>query len=170
MSRVITSVDIYGKTHKVPVSELKWRPSVYGIVIHDGKILLSPQFEDNRYDLPGGGVDLGEQLEAAVVREVKEETGLDVKAGKLIDGVSNFFTFAHDPTPKVETVQAIMLYYQCEYIGGELSTDGFDEWEQEYARLAVWFPLEELDSIQVASSNDWREIVKKVVAHENSGD
>lgn len=170
MTQTITSVDVYGKTHEVPVSELEWRPSVYGIVIRDDKVLLSPQFEENRYDLPGGGVALGEQLEAAVIREVKEETGLDVRAPKLIDGVSNFFTFTHDLTPNPVSVQSILLFYTCEFVGGDLSVSGFDEQEKQYAQMAVWVPIAELDSIGVASSYDWRELVKRLAVNENTRD
>lgn len=165
MSGTITSVDINGTSYEVPISELKWRPSAYGIVIQEGNILLSPQFGDNRYDLPGGGVDLGESPEHGVIREVKEETGLEVKAPRLIGGVSRFFTFAYKSGP--EHVQSIMLYYVCELVGGELSMEGFDDYEKEYAKMAVWFPITELDSIEIASSYDWRELIEQVAANEN---
>lgn len=160
---IIRSIDIHGKSYDVPVADLKWRPSAYGIVIQEDKVLLSPQFGDNRYDLPGGGVDLGELPEEGVIREVKEETGLEVESPKLINGVSRFFTFAHKTGPP-EHVQSLMLYYACNLVGGELSTDGFDDYEKEYAKLAVWFPIGELDSIEVASSYDWRSLVKQVAA------
>jgi len=170
MARTVTSIDIYGKTHEVLISELKWRPSVYAIVIHNNKVLLSPQFSKNRYDLPGGGVELGEHLEAAVIREVKEETGLNVKEPKLVHAVSNFFTFAHDPTPNPVSVQSIMLFYICELAGGELSTSGFDEREKQYAKMAVWFPVAELDAINIASSYDWRELIKKAAKNAHTRD
>jgi len=160
MARTIKSVDVHGKTYDVSVEDLRWRPSAYGIVIHEGKVLLSPQFGENRYDLPGGGMDLGETPEVAVIREVKEETGLDVANPKLVDGVSRFFTFAH--TNNAEHVQSLMLYYACDLVGGALSIEGFDEYEKEYARMAVWFPAADLDSIEIASTYDWRNLIKEV--------
>lgn len=51
-----------------------------------GEILLvqSPKWLEKRYSVPGGHVEYKERLEEAVVREVKEETGLDVKPIKLL--------------------------------------------------------------------------------------
>src|SRR6478672_5124319 len=82
MSKTVTCVDLEGKEHEIPVSALQWRPAAYGIVVHQDKILLSKQF--GRYDLPGGGLELGEKLDSGVIREVKEETGINVKNPKLI--------------------------------------------------------------------------------------
>jgi 8-oxo-dGTP pyrophosphatase MutT (NUDIX family) len=50
------------------------------IIIRDGALLLIHRRKPGRdyYILPGGGVELDESFENAVVREVKEETGLDV--------------------------------------------------------------------------------------------
>ena len=61
MKTHITSMDKDGGTYEVPLSDLIWRPTAYAIIIQDGKILLSPQWDG--YDLPGGGIDLGETPE-----------------------------------------------------------------------------------------------------------
>lgn len=159
MSKTITCVDIYGKEHEIPVSELRWRPSAYGITIKDGCLLVSKQFDG--FDLPGGGVDLGELPEAAVVRETKEETGIDVANPSLIGGKSNFFKLPGS-SAKGEFIQSIMLYYRCDYVGGEFSIEGFDEHEKQYGDMPEWLPLSKLDSIKVASSVDWRDLVHAV--------
>src|SRR3982751_4709214 len=93
MQDLTTCVDIDGNTYEIPTAELQWRPAAYGIVIKDGKVLLSRQF--GKYDLPGGGVDPGEDLKAAVIREVKEETGIDVDNPAALGVENSFFHAAH---------------------------------------------------------------------------
>ena len=92
--KTVTCLDVEGNRYEIPKEELQWRPSAYGIVIKDDKVLMSKQFGD-KYDLPGGGVDLGEDLKVAVVREVKEETGIDVTNPHLLGTENNFFHSAH---------------------------------------------------------------------------
>ena len=51
------------------------RPSVRGIVIKDGKILMIHSLKYDYYKLPGGGIEKGESYEEALIREVNEESG-----------------------------------------------------------------------------------------------
>ena len=157
MKDTVTCLDVEGNTYEIPVTELQWRPSAYGIVIKDDKVLLSKQFGD-KYDLPGGGVDLGEDVKAAVIREVKEETGLVVSRPKLVGMENNFFHSAHG---NKKSYHSILIYYSCILVGGELSTDGFDEEEKKYAEIAEWIPLNTLDDIKLASTFDFRSYIKQ---------
>jgi len=162
MSKTVTARSPLGDEHEVSVEKLQWRPSVYGVVIHDGKILLSPQFKKG-YDLPGGGVDLGENLEDAVAREVKEETGIDVEVQGLLTVHSNFFAATHNKDRDDIYYQSIMLYYKCKMIGGEISNAGFDEYEQEYAGLAEWISVEYVENINPISTFDFRPVIKQAL-------
>lgn len=49
----------------------------------DGDLLLIHRTDNDRWALPGGGHDIGESISDTVVREVREETGIDVKATGL---------------------------------------------------------------------------------------
>ena len=62
------------------------RPRACAAILHKKKILmvLHKTAERAYWTLPGGGVNENESLEQATVREVKEETGLDVKAIRLL--------------------------------------------------------------------------------------
>lgn len=71
-----------------PGAEPRERPTAYGVAVReDGRIACVRVTRDGEppyLDLPGGGVDPGEDLEAALVREFGEETGLVVAAGRLL--------------------------------------------------------------------------------------
>jgi len=62
------------------------------VIIKDGKILLEKRKYEpgkGKWSIPGGLVELGENVEQTVIREVKEETGLDVEKPEHIDVVDN---------------------------------------------------------------------------------
>jgi len=65
---------------------------VGAILIHEGRILLEKRKNapgKGKWSVPGGLVELGESIEQAVIREVKEETGLKVEEPRLIDVVDD---------------------------------------------------------------------------------
>lgn len=133
----ITCHDVYGQPHEVNISELAFRPAVYGIVVRDGHVLAHRMGED--YDLPGGGMEAHESLHDALLREIEEETGLRVKPVDLIHADSNLFYLSD-----VErAVNSIGHFFHCEIIGGELSDTGQDDWERGVYDGTVWIPLSE---------------------------
>jgi len=65
---------------------------VGAVIICDGKLLLEKRKNDpgkGKWSIPGGLVELGENVEQTVIREVKEETGLEVEKPEHIDIVDN---------------------------------------------------------------------------------
>jgi 8-oxo-dGTP diphosphatase len=65
---------------------------VGAVIIRNGKILLEKRKGEpgrNKWTIPGGLVELGESAEQTVIREVREETNLEVEEPKLIDVVNN---------------------------------------------------------------------------------
>ncbi len=67
-----------GETVVVPADELVVRLSAYGIIVHQGRILLM-RLPSGKLFFPGGGVELGESLRRALKREMLEETGHRVR-------------------------------------------------------------------------------------------
>ncbi len=90
--------------------------TVDGLLLHGGKLVAvvrrNPPFR-GMPALPGGFLELGESLEAAVVREMEEETGLRTRVVRLVGVYS-------DPSrdPRGHTVTAA---YALERVGGELA-------------------------------------------------
>ncbi len=93
--------------------------SATGIVINKGKILVIELSYKKGLALPGGLVKPGETFEEAVVREVAEETGLEVRVKRLI-GVF----------PDYENFPTVNLAYECDQINGKLksSREGNAKW------------------------------------------
>lgn len=154
MNKLIKCRTIDGGIKEVSVDELSFRPSAYAVIIQNGKILLVPQFDG--YDFPGGGVDLGELMGDALVREVKEETGMEVKAGQVLLAEDAFFFHPF----KKKAFQTPLIYFLCEVTGGEISDGGFDEHEKEYAKKAEWIPLEKALSLKFCTPIDGPKLIK----------
>lgn len=84
-----------------------------------GEILLVKIRRDGKWVFPGGQVEVGENLIKGVMREVKEESGIDVKVSHLTGIYSNTATYpGHSGVKTVPT--KVMFYFVCEPIGGEL--------------------------------------------------
>jgi mutator protein MutT len=67
------------------------------IFIEDDKILLVKQevTEKRHWALPGGALEAGETIEQCLIREVKEETGLDIRVKKLLYVTDRFYRNIH---------------------------------------------------------------------------
>lgn len=98
-------------------------------VIDNGKILLTKREDFEVWCLPGGGVEEGESLAVAGIREAKEETGLDVKLTSLVGVYSRLGGMWND-------VHAVL--FRAKPIGGELQTQPGETIEVTY------FPFDEL--------------------------
>ena len=159
MTSTVTCVDVYGNTHQTPVTELQWRPAAYGIVIKYNKVLLLRQFGDT-YDLPGGGLNLGEHPKDAVIREVKEETGVDVEEPVLLGIESSLFRSSHSDG---KSYHSLLLYYSCSYASGQPSTLYLEEVEKQYVDGAEWVPVDRIDGVKTSSTVDFRPYIKQAL-------
>jgi 8-oxo-dGTP diphosphatase len=160
--KIVTGSDVDGKRYSVSTSELTWRPAAYCVVTKGTNILLVKRL--HKYHLPGGGVDLGEEPSDAAVREAKEETGYQVAEPKLIDLISTFFSYETLNTHELRHVQSLLLYYACKLVDDTRSAISLDEYEIVDGLDAEWVPLDQLDSIVVGTTVDWRPVVRKFLA------
>ncbi len=158
MSKVICT-DRDGNTHEVSSEELRFRPSVYGVIIKDGALLLSKQWDG--YDFPGGGIEIGEEIKSALVREVKEETGMDVTVGEIVACENSFYKPLLDDSHNNGCLHSILIYYLCNVIGGELSIDHIADNEKKYISMPEWIPLENVDKVKFYNSIDSMQIIQQ---------
>ncbi|HEX5735569.1 MAG TPA: NUDIX hydrolase [Blastocatellia bacterium] len=113
---------------------MKEKLAAGGVVIEtngdDMKILLvhRPRYGD--WSFPKGGVNAGESIEDAALREVKEETGIDCRIRRKLT-VARY----HYRTKRGAVRPKAVHYFLMEAVGGRIATDG-DEVD-----LAEWFDI-----------------------------
>ena len=108
------------------------------VLICEGKILLEKRKNApgrGKWSIPGGLVDLGEHLEQSVIREVKEETQLNVYDPELIDAVDNVTV---DDDGKVR-YHFVIIDYFVKLKGGTIKASSDAEELQ-------WTPFEEVEN------------------------
>ncbi|MBP1625646.1 MAG: putative ADP-ribose pyrophosphatase [Holophagaceae bacterium] len=112
------------------------RVAAVAFVTRENHVLLvkrGVQPEKGKWALPAGFIDLGEHPEKAAIREVKEETGLDITIERQMG--LNF-----DPTSK-----AIVILYKAQTIGGSLAAS-------DDAADARWFDRKDLPELAFEST------------------
>lgn len=85
-----------------------------GVVFRDGAILLVKELADERWTLPGGWADILESPREAVEREVREESGFEVRATKLL-AVFDRGKHPHEPPYPFHIYK---MFIRCEITGG----------------------------------------------------
>ncbi|RLD76675.1 MAG: ADP-ribose pyrophosphatase [Bacteroidetes bacterium] len=90
---------------------------VRAVVVKNNKILLVKEDMDNKWSLPGGYADIGMTPSEIAVNEVKEESGYDVKATRIL-GLIDYNKHQDRPFP----FDIYNLFMECELIGGKPTT------------------------------------------------
>jgi ADP-ribose pyrophosphatase len=122
------------------------------VVIKDSKVLLVKRASapnKGLWAIPGGSVELGETLQQAAEREIREETGLTVKAGEPM----NVFDFIERDEACAVRFHYVIVDVAAVYISGEITP-------ADDAADAGWFGVEELKGIEVSSNT--AELLKKI--------
>lgn len=85
------------------------------IVNNEGKILIGKRINSHaqKYSIPGGHLELGETFEAAAIREIKEETNLDIKHPKVIAITNNLETFKNEGLHYISIILLATDYEGC---------------------------------------------------------
>ncbi len=90
-------------------------PVVAGLVVRDGKYLIcqadKPAYGGLMWEFPGGKLEAGESPEAALERELKEELGIETRAGRVYDVARHVYA---DTGRDV-----LVMFYSAEILSGE---------------------------------------------------
>ena len=107
-----------------------------GILIEENNILLVKQdvTETRHWALPGGRPESGETLEQCLVREMKEETGLDVQVKELLYITDRFYQDYH----------VVHILFLVERVGGKLRSGKELQVETEKIKKLAMVPLDRL--------------------------
>ena len=105
----------------VPPRRYPPRPvvGVGAVIVDDGRVvLIKRKYEPlaGQWSLPGGTLEIGESLEAGVAREMREETGLEVAVGPVVDVFDRILL---DTDGRVR-YHFVLIDYLCRPIGGSL--------------------------------------------------
>ncbi|PWD49691.1 DNA mismatch repair protein MutT [Serinibacter arcticus] len=118
------------------------RVSGYAVVVRDGEVLLAHLSQEPGWDLPdawtlpGGGLEFGESPVDAVVREVREETGLDVVVGELLGIDSLVHDSSHGPA------HALRIVHRATVVGGTLRPETGGSTDR-----AAWVPVADVPEL-----------------------
>lgn len=109
---------------------------VGAIIIRGKEVLLARRGREpgyGKWSIPGGGVKLGETLEEAVIREVREEVNLAVRVEDMVEVLERIF---RDPEGKVQ-YHYVLVDFLCERVSGEAkpSSDALE---------VKWVPISEI--------------------------
>jgi 8-oxo-dGTP pyrophosphatase MutT (NUDIX family) len=110
------------------------------------RILLQHRTDDNTWDCPGGFMDLGESTEDTARREIREETGLEIRKltfYRVFSGKEFFYT-----CPNGDQVFPICIVYVTNDVYGDIQPDGNESSEVRYFPI-IDLPKEMLPQVRL---------------------
>lgn len=114
---------------------------VYGVMVQNGHVLLIRKARGpylGMWDLPGGSMEFGESPEATLIREVEEETGLQLSSYRLLGFFSTVFDYTKADSPA--QLHHLGALYEATPTNPDQLRESGDELDAKEAR---WVPIEE---------------------------
>lgn len=91
------------------------RVTIKGLCVRDGKVLLGRESAalSNKWELPGGGLDFGEDIRLGFAREIEEETGLTIR--KMDTRPTYVWTHKYEHKRKLDWYYSFVVAYRVEF-------------------------------------------------------
>jgi mutator protein MutT len=127
---------------------------VGGVIIDEGRVvLIKRRFEPlaGQWSLPGGSLEVGETLAEGAARELREETGLDVEIGPVIEV---FDRILRDEDGRVR-YHFVLVDYLCRPVGGSLEA-GDDVSDAEWVSVDALSPYGITEKAAEMVAAGWR--------------
>ena len=113
-----------------------------GVCVRNGKVLLCYPRDRSYSYLPGGHIEFGETGRAALVREMKEETGLDATAGDLLGVVESSFVQKGEKHCEINLIYAMEVKVKGE--GEQRNVSSCEDWI-----CFDWVDCDKIDSVNL---------------------
>lgn len=147
----------YYHQHDMPAAN-SIRPAAAVAIIEDKRILLLRRRDNGKWTMPGGTLEFGETLTACALREIKEETGLEIEIADIIGTYT-------DPDVRIEysdgeVRREFTIVYAGAVKGGRVSLD-------EESSAYQWVDLSDAQALDMAASQKRR--INDVITYLNTG-
>jgi len=117
---------------------------VGAVIVREGRVVIVQRGTEplkGQWSIPGGALEVGETLRQCAVREAKEETGLEIEAGEVLE----VFDAIYRETDGRIQYHYVLIDFVCRMVGGELKAGGD-------AVQAKWVTWEDLAEYQMAET------------------
>lgn len=122
---------------------------VRAIIIKDGKVLLLHKVHTDKYALPGGGVEYGENIEIAVERECYEEAKAKVKFKSIVGILNNDVDMVYEKEHFVST--RVEYYCLCEFVSFIKKKKHFGLNGEFFDRVeVVWLNVKDIEKAELS--------------------
>jgi len=116
-----------------------YREAVRGVIIKDRALLMVHSPQEGDYKFPGGGVDLGETYETALVREISEECGATVLS--INDELGKVVEFDIPIEEDYDVFKMVSFYYICE-VDPNFGEQSLDQYEINLGFTPIWIDID----------------------------
>lgn len=116
-----------------------YREAVRGVVIKDKTLLMIYSSKYGDYKFPGGGIDIGESHETALVREIREECGATVLS--INDELGKVIEYDIPIEENYDVFEMVSFYYICE-VDPNFGEQSLDQYEKDLGFTPIWVDID----------------------------